>query len=192
MADVGNAIDDMGSPTIGSPIVVAPLQRMESVAEEPHGEEWIAIGREAAPSPDQEGRNSGELSSHSSHSPSPNPSSAPSPPPKSFRNSLTNNFKRLSTLPRSPSTKSRSSSRFSTPPSVSPALPPAPRQKIVSPWPSAMSCSELAGKRSAQERCVIYAQKINELYMYDCGLSDWIVEARFRGTLYCTLILNMN
>jgi len=27
---------------------------------------------------------------------------------------------------------------------------------------------------------VIYAQKINELYISDCGLSDWIVEARYR------------
>jgi hypothetical protein len=43
-----------------------------------------------------------------------------------------------------------------------------------------MYCHEVQSQRSAQERCFIYAQKINELYICDCGLSDWVVEATFR------------
>jgi hypothetical protein len=59
------------------------------------------------------------------------------------------------------------------------------RQKMVVQWPSAMFCNEIhtAGKRklSSSEKCAIYARKINELYMYDCGLTDWTLEMRFRG-----------
>lgn len=59
------------------------------------------------------------------------------------------------------------------------------RQKTVMQWPSAMFCNEIhtGGKRkmSSSERCAIYAQKINELYMHDCGLTEWVVEMRFRG-----------
>jgi hypothetical protein len=32
------------------------------------------------------------------------------------------------------------------------------------------------------ERCIGYAQKINELYIYDCGLGDWLIDTQFKGT----------
>lgn len=70
------------------------------------------------------------------------------------------------------------------------------RRKIVAQWPSAMYCNEIHagsggnGKKrmSTSERCAIYAQKINELYTYDCGLTEWVLEMRFRGAFihsYC-------
>ncbi|KAF8211418.1 hypothetical protein K438DRAFT_40965 [Mycena galopus ATCC 62051] len=56
------------------------------------------------------------------------------------------------------------------------------RNKIVSRNPPAMSSADIFGRKSALERCSLYAQKINELYEHDCGLSQWVVEARFRGS----------
>lgn len=115
----------------------------------------------------------------------------PSPPPKSFRNSLTTNLKRLSTsLPRTSSLSSKSrrssdayySSRTPSPAMQSIPLPP-PRPKIISSSPPAMFCTEISTKKTSLERCMVYAQKINELYMYDSGLSDWTIEAKQRGTL---------
>ena len=60
------------------------------------------------------------------------------------------------------------------------------RQKTVVQWPSAMFCNEIHAtngkkKLSSGEKCAIYAQKINELYMYDCGLTEWVVEMKFRS-----------
>ncbi|KAF9468874.1 hypothetical protein BDZ94DRAFT_1152647 [Collybia nuda] len=138
-----------------------------------------------------ERRRSDELS-NGSRSQSPPPSShtgeTPSPPPKSFRNSLTNGLKRFSTLPRTPSIKSsrRSSggthysSRTPSPSMMQTSLP-TPRQKIKSQYPSAMFCSEIFSRKTALERCAVYAHKINELYMYDCGLEDWIIETKYRA-----------
>lgn len=130
----------------------------------------------------------------------------PSPPSKSFRNSLTTNLKRFSSLPRTPSSSSRSSRssrRFSggaqpssrdpsplEPPQLSLSAPvpfhlpppqPQSRLKIKSHYPSAMYCAEVFSRKTSGERCVIYAQKINELYMYDSGLGDWIIETKIRG-----------
>ncbi|KAJ7276122.1 hypothetical protein B0H12DRAFT_4011 [Mycena haematopus] len=56
------------------------------------------------------------------------------------------------------------------------------RRKIVSRNPPALSSADILGRKSALERCSLYAQKINELYIHDCGLSEWVVEARFRGS----------
>ncbi|KAJ7368014.1 hypothetical protein DFH08DRAFT_12242 [Mycena albidolilacea] len=56
------------------------------------------------------------------------------------------------------------------------------RRKIVSRNPPALSSADIGLRKSALERCSLYAQKINELYMHDCGLSEWVVEARFRGS----------
>jgi hypothetical protein len=127
-----------------------------------------------------------------------------SPPPRSFRNSLTMNIKRFSTLPRTPSLSSRSSKsshRLSagaqlsarSPSPVEPiqlplsapvpfSSPPRPRHKIRSHYPSAMYCSEVFSRKTAGERCSAYAQKINQLYVYDSGLGDWIIETKIRGT----------
>ncbi|KAL0580797.1 hypothetical protein V5O48_001262 [Marasmius crinis-equi] len=56
---------------------------------------------------------------------------------------------------------------------------PHAHKRIINPSPAALFCSEVysAPKKSSTsaERCAIYARKLNELYMYDCGLGDWIV-----------------
>ncbi|KAF9263658.1 hypothetical protein L218DRAFT_1077181 [Marasmius fiardii PR-910] len=56
---------------------------------------------------------------------------------------------------------------------------PLAHRRIKNASPDALFCSELysAPRKSttSAERCAIYARKLNELYMYDCGLSDWIV-----------------
>lgn len=60
----------------------------------------------------------------------------------------------------------------------------AVRRRVVRQWPSAMNCNELHGrgnKLTSSEKCAIYRRKINELYMYDCGLSGWVEEMKFRG-----------
>ncbi|KAH9482420.1 hypothetical protein JR316_0004520 [Psilocybe cubensis] len=119
---------------------------------------------------------------------------APSPPPKSFRNSLTNNLKRFSALPRSPSLSSRSrpssgSTRYSRTPSPSlhhaPPPPPPNRasfQKIHSTNPAALFCHEVNSQHTTIQRCAIYVAKINELYVHDCGLSEWVFETKSRGS----------
>jgi hypothetical protein len=47
-----------------------------------------------------------------------------------------------------------------------------------------MHFADVVVKKNALDRSVGYAQKINELYMYDCGLGDWIVETRYKGESY--------
>ncbi|KDR83419.1 hypothetical protein GALMADRAFT_235540 [Galerina marginata CBS 339.88] len=113
---------------------------------------------------------------------------APSPPPKSFRNSLSNNFKRISALPRTPSLSSRSgrrssgSTRYSRTPSPSLRHAPHPSvKKIISSNPAALFCHEVHSQNTTLQRCAIYATKINELYIHDCGLSEWVVETKTRG-----------
>lgn len=119
-------------------------------------------------------------------------SDAPSPPPKSFRNSLTVNLKRLS-LPRTASLSSKSarsrrwsggntqySSRTSSP-SIHRVSPPLLVPKIRSTNPAALFCHEVHSQRTTSERCLIYATKINELHLYDCGLSEWVVNMKLRG-----------
>ncbi|KAF8803811.1 hypothetical protein BYT27DRAFT_7144427 [Phlegmacium glaucopus] len=114
---------------------------------------------------------------------------APSPPPKSFRNSLTTNIKRLS-LSRTASLSSKSGRRWSggthyssrTPSPSLHRVSPTPRfKKIRSTNPAALFCHEVNSQRTTSERCLIYATKINELYAYDCGLSEWVVNMKSRG-----------
>lgn len=117
-------------------------------------------------------------------------SDAPSPPPKSLRNSLTINMKRLS-LSRTASLSSRSARRWSggntyyssrTPsPSIHRVSPSPQIPKITSTNPAALFCHEVHSQRTTSERCLIYATKINELYLYDCGLSEWVVNMKSRG-----------
>ncbi|KAK0190767.1 hypothetical protein F5146DRAFT_1223606 [Armillaria mellea] len=123
--------------------------------------EWVSV----TPPPSKK-RVSAELSISSGDDLPP----TPSPPPKSLRNSLTRGLRRMS-LPRTPS-------RTPSPPQ----LPPSPRPKIKALYPSAMYCSELSAKLSTLERCALYTAKINELALYDCGLSDWLFEARIRNS----------
>ncbi|KAI0829395.1 hypothetical protein BC628DRAFT_1337370 [Trametes gibbosa] len=105
--------------------------------------------------------------------------------PSSFRATLTN-LKRFSSLPRTPSRSSRSSKRSTSPdmrrsisPSTAPIhieLPPPRvimRPTKVSSWPQAMIVRDVTMLRGARERAKAYAEKINELATYDCGLREW-------------------
>ncbi|OJT07344.1 hypothetical protein TRAPUB_1810 [Trametes pubescens] len=111
--------------------------------------------------------------------------------PSSFRATLTN-LKRFSSLPRTPSRSSRSSKRSTSPearrslsPSIEPIhveLPPrrrmTPQPTKISSWPQAMVTRDVTMLRSARERAKMYAEKINELTEYDCGLREWMVSQR--------------
>lgn len=154
------------------------------------GHSWVDVERELSPSP--EGQTSAPLA-HSRHGSSPTSPlmslEAPSPPPKSLRNSLTTNLKRFSSLPRTPSLSSKSNNRSSSGTSYS-SRTPSPsihhvirphRPKIRSRDPAALFCHEVFSQRTPMERCVIYATKINQLYIHDCGLSDWVTEMKNRG-----------
>jgi hypothetical protein len=64
-----------------------------------------------------------------------------------------------------------------------PALSRAPPhvKKIISPWPDAMFYSDVLAKKTALERSLGYAAKINELYIHDCGLGEFLLERRAVG-----------
>lgn len=109
---------------------------------------------------------------------------------KSLKNAL--NIKRFSSLPRTPSLMSLNrpsvgSKRSSGTPSPSVAhsmlKPKPPVRRMKSTRPPAMYFADVTVKRSALERSIGYAYKINELYNYDCGLGDWIAETRYKGRL---------
>ena len=121
--------------------------------------------------------------------------SSPSSSPRHLGRSLTANLKRFSSLPRAPSRSARSEKRLSggsastastLPPHAEEYVPlmprsPPPFQKIISPWPQAMFYADVTSKKSALERSLGYAAKINELYIYDCGLSDYVADIHARG-----------
>ena len=44
-----------------------------------------------------------------------------------------------------------------------------------------MFYADVTSKKSALERSLGYAAKINELYIYDCGLSDYVADIHARG-----------
>lgn len=109
---------------------------------------------------------------------------------KSLKNAL--NIKRFSSLPRTPSLMSLNrpslgSKRSSGIPSPSVAhsvsKPKPPMRRTKSTHPPAMYFADVAVKRTALERSIGYAHKINELYNCDCGLGDWIAETRYKGRL---------
>ncbi|KAG5352531.1 hypothetical protein C0989_001844 [Termitomyces sp. Mn162] len=165
------------------------IKSMQLIEEQAQEEQHVSTDMMSSSTPRR--HVSDDLSARRSQSPSNQGRSGetPSPPPKSFRNSLTTNLKRLSSsLPRTSSLSSKSrrssdtyySSRTPSPPMQSIPLPP-PRPKIISSSPPAMFCTEISTKRTSLERCMLYAQKINELYMYDSGLSDWTIEAKQRA-----------
>ncbi|KAI6047098.1 hypothetical protein EDC04DRAFT_2556465 [Pisolithus marmoratus] len=99
--------------------------------------------------------------------------------------------KRFSTLPRTPSLislnrHSTTSKQSFNSPSLSVNRPTLlerpPVRRIRSASPSAMHFSDVLAKRTALERSIGYARKVNELYHYDCGLGDWMAEVRHRAT----------
>lgn len=60
--------------------------------------------------------------------------------------------------------------------------------KIISPWPDAMSFSDVLAKRTPLERSMGYAMKINELYVSDCGLEEFLIEVQYRREYVLFLI----
>ncbi|KAJ3880214.1 hypothetical protein F5051DRAFT_348886 [Lentinula edodes] len=61
-------------------------------------------------------------------------------------------------------------------------LQPMRRKRKIDPNPAAMFCSEVTARQNAGERCILYAQKINDLWGYDCGLEEWMENIRNRGS----------
>ncbi|KAJ7117318.1 hypothetical protein C8R43DRAFT_103535 [Mycena crocata] len=199
MSDGSKSGGSSSSSAVTSPVIIQAPPRMESVREA-SGEEWTYVSRDLTASPSSDGHVSQDRVSWESYSPRHSQEAqggTPSPPPKSFKTSLATGLKRFSSLPRTPSPSSRSLGRSSstrsrgrTPsPSVQPESPPlsAPaqmprRRKIIALHPSALYSADVTARKSAQERCSMYAQKINELYIHDCGLSKWVLEARMRGS----------
>lgn len=190
---------------------VTPLHRTESSTEirveGPEGNtEWIDVDNEYR---DEGGhdmmtrKSSLGHSSRGSHSPARTESNLdpseglPSPPPKSFRTSFATNMKRFSSLPRTPTSPPAPDPRrlrhhpgglsVERPPSppISIPLPRPPRshRRKKDPYPAALFCAEVHAERNTVERCLIYIEKINELYNYDCGLSDWVAQTKFKSTV---------
>ena len=107
---------------------------------------------------------------------------------KSLKNAL--NIKRFSSLPRTPSLMSlnrpsvgnKRSSGIPSPSVAHPmSQPKPPVQRTRSTHPPAMFFADVTVRRTALERSIGYAYKINELYNCDCGLGDWITETRYKG-----------
>ena len=98
-----------------------------------------------------------------------------SPPEPKRKMGLLTNLKRYSSLPRTPSIKS--------PISIFTRSPTPPRRRIRARSPDAMRFRDILNKRSALERAIGYANKINELSMYDCGLGEWVTSMKERGGL---------
>jgi hypothetical protein len=182
VASIGHAIDDMGimrSSDVPPPTVLEPLRHNETRGTR----SGLDIRRISfTPTP--------PLVSAESEA---GPNVLPPLPAKNERQSLdlrvrsALSIKRFSSLPRPPSRISNNrlsigSKRSSRTPSPSlvgaRALPPV--EKVRSAWPPAMHFANVAVKKSALDRSLGYAQKINELYMYDSGLGDWVVETRYK------------
>ena len=188
------------------PVIVVeappPLSNTKSPEKPDHSkfDEWLKENPQLTqPFGEDSGRRTASLENRRRDSPerslSPtsleNNGDAPSPPPKSFKNSLTNNLKRFSTLPGTPSRSLRSgrvssehSSRSPSPSFHHPSAPLPASQKIKSTNPAALFCHEVYSQNTTMQRCVIYAAKINELYIHDCGLSEWVIETKSHGSFY--------
>ena len=100
-----------------------------------------------------------------------------SPSETKRKGGLLTNLKRYSSLPRPPSARSPRMSIFTRSPS------PKPPPRIRAKSPDAMRFRDVLSKRSALERAIGYAHKINELSMYDCGLGDWVITTKERGEM---------
>lgn len=193
-----DATDDMADVTVIEP----PSDRSVTEIDHHKFSQWLKSNPELT-HPLGNKRKSGSVDESHSYkhrlpeSPEPSDSGgasdAPSPPPKSFRNSLNVNLKRIS-LPRTASLSSKSarsrrwsggnahhSSRTSSPSIHRGVSPPLLVPKIKSTNPAALFCHEVHSQRTTSERCLIYATKINELHLHDCGLSEWVVNMKSRS-----------
>lgn len=88
--------------------------------------------------------------------------------------------KRFSALPRAPSlisssSLSRRASRTPSPPVLK------RRKRVVEQWPVAMQFKDVLECKTPLERSLGYAHKINELAMYDSGLTSWMDAVKARG-----------
>lgn len=200
MATIGLAIDDMGiinSDDVPPPTIVEPPRNHEGhngrQGLELRGKEQArySVGTEASRA-DHSPSQSEENTSRSS------PLDKVLPPVPAVGDDLNVDVKiksmiqkRFSTLPRTPSLislnrhsvtskQSTSSPPLSVDRPILLARPPVRRIKSAS--PSAMYFSDVLVKKTALERSIGYARKINELYHYDCGLSGWMAEVRCRAT----------
>lgn len=192
VASIGHAIDDMGimrSSDVPPPTVLEPLRQNESRGCQP----GLDIRRiSLTPTPPLESAKSEK-----------GPDVLPPLPAKNERQSLdlrvrsALSIKRFSSLPRPPSqmsanrlsTGSKKSSRTPSPSQVghrgSRVLPPV--EKVKSANPPAMHFADVIVKKSALDRSLGYAQKINQLYTCDSGLEEWVVETRYKGKNSITL-----
>ena len=162
-----------GTTVLGSQLDPQPNESWMRIS--PHPSPEPAPSTEASPRVSEEIPRSSQSVSRSldGHTPSPPPKS-----PKGLKASL---VRRFSTLPRTPSSRGSSISPKTTSPSANLLRPLPPVRKIKSFWPPAMQCDDVIAKKTTSERCAGYAQKINSLYIYDCGLSDWLMEVKYKG-----------
>ncbi|KAH9940566.1 hypothetical protein B0H21DRAFT_576427 [Amylocystis lapponica] len=163
---------------------------------------WVSLGKDASARPMSP--NGGTESTPSSPTSSSPLRSPPVPPkngrtsederssstaPSAFKATFTN-LKRFSALPRTPSFTSTTkipsphTSRTPSPPTLplSKPKPKPPTSRLRSAWPDALQFNDVVAKKSALERSLGYAQKINELALYDCGLAEWVLSVKHRGS----------
>ncbi|OAX39761.1 hypothetical protein K503DRAFT_769218 [Rhizopogon vinicolor AM-OR11-026] len=186
VASIGHAIDDMGimrSSDVPPPTVLEPLRHNETRGCQP----GLDIRRvSSTPTPPLESAQSEK-----------GPDVLPPLPAKNERQSVdlrvrsALSIKRFSSLPRTPSrmslnrlsSGSKKSSRTPSPSLVghleTRVLPPV--EKVKSANPPAMHFADVIVKKSALDRSLGYAQKINDLYMHDSGLGEWVAETRYKA-----------
>lgn len=191
VATVGHAIDDMGiirSSDVPPPTILEPLRHNENRGDR----SGLDIRRiSLTPTPPLPLDNDGTVENESRPEVLPPLPAKNEPQPSDLRIRSALSIKRFSSLPRTPSpisliqplTERKGSSRTPSPSFVGHSVPKTlpPVQKVKSAWPPAMHFADVAVKKNALDRSVGYAQKINELYMYDCGLGDWIAETRYKA-----------
>lgn len=190
------SVKDVHVPS--DPVEAVPVIEKVPSKEIRHESSWMSLRQRAH-------RNSSDGSPKPSHQRSPSITpligvTSPSPPPKPLKNegpsgssnpfktTLTHLNKRFSVLPKAPSypsslpTTTYTAQRSSRTPS--PLMKPArrpPWSRMRSCWPKALQYADVLSSRNTVERCKGYANRINELAMYECGLSEWIETTRKRG-----------
>src|SRR6266702_4005810 len=180
------------SPAAAPPIITQPTNddRDPTTARPPElrrEHSWVSSSNDSSRVSSESGRHAFEdarpdLLQDSNGSPPSTREIAPEDGPSSSpRTGVFTTLKMSSSLPRTPSTRFPRSARMSifTRRSSSPESPSLPRIRARS--PDAMQFKDVLAKKTSLERAIGYANKINELSMYDCGLGDWVVSMKERG-----------